>query len=73
MQSMWGLEMGFLKKLTYIYNLYKTGELDSVEDFLKNAQKKAKTIYTEISTLEYDVKVTKRNLGQIRDTQIKKV
>lgn len=64
--------MGFLKKLTYIYNLYKTGELDSVEDFLKNAQKKAKTIYTEISTLEYDVKVTKRNLGQIRDTQIKK-
>ena len=64
--------MEFIHKIIFVYNLYKSGELDSlIEDFNQANFQKYK-IDSMLKGLEADVKASKQRLGQAQDAVMRK-
>ena len=64
--------MSFVKKIIQIYNLYKSGELDSLIEHLNQSKIKKIQINTMLDGLESDVKLCKGRLGTIQDAAVRK-
>lgn len=64
--------MGFIHKIIEVYDLYKSGEMDAVIQYLEQSHQKKNQINSMLSGLESDVKTSKQRLGQIQDSVVRK-
>lgn len=64
--------MGFFKKLFAIYNLYRSGELNSLLESIDVLKDKKKQINIQLKNLEDDISTTKGRLGAVQDATVRK-
>lgn len=64
--------MGFVHKITEIYNLYKSGKVDLILAEIDQMQQKEKQIKNQLGALEQDVELSKQRLGTVQDFAVRK-